>query len=189
MWCLERLTVSRVDEDRMTETMTEIFIISHEVKQKIDHWLTKYPPEQKRSAVVAALLYVQEQNDGWLSQPAMAAVAEYLQITPIEVYEVVTFYDMYELKPRGRHKIGICTNISCLLRGAEEIAACAKQRLGIEFGESTPDGLFALRETECLAACGGAPMCQINDREYHENLTPEKMLALIEQLATQKAVQ
>ena len=90
---------------------------------------------------------------------------------------------MYDLKPRGRHKIGICTNISCLLRGAEQIAAAAKKRLGIDFGESTADGQFALRETECLAACGGAPMCQVNDRKYHENLTPEKMVELIDRLA------
>ena len=166
--------------------MTETFTISPENKKKIDHWLTKYPAEQRRSAVVAALLYVQEQNDGWLSQAAMEAVAEYLQITPIEAFEVATFYDMYELKPRGRHKIGICTNIACMLRGAEEIAECAKKRLGIGFGESTADGLFLLREVECMAACGGAPMCQVNDKEYHENLTPEKMLALIDQLAQEK---
>ncbi len=163
--------------------MATKFTISPEVQQKIDHWLEKYPPEQRRSAVVATLLYVQEQNNGWLSPEAMEAVAEYLRITTIEVYEVATFYDMYDLQPRGKHKIGICTNISCLLRGSEEIAKAAKNRLGINFGESTPDGQFALRETECMAACGGAPMCQIDDREYHENLTPEKMLALIDQLA------
>jgi NADH-quinone oxidoreductase subunit E len=167
--------------------MTETFIIDPGIQKKIDYWLTKYPPEQRRSAVVPALLYVQEQNNGWLSQAAMEAVAAYLRITPVEVFEVATFYDMYELKPRGRHKIGICTNISCLLRGAEDIADCAKQRLGINFGESTPDGLFALRELECMAACGGAPMCQIDDREYHENLTPEKMLTLIDRLAQEKS--
>lgn len=167
--------------------MTDIFTISPEVQHKIDQWLTKYPPEQRRSAVVAALLYVQEQNNGWLSQSAMQAVADYLQITPIEVYEVATFYDMYNLAPRGKNKIGICTNISCLLRGAETIAESVKQRLGIEFGQSTADGLFYLCETECMAACGGAPMCQINDREYHENLTPEKMLVLIDQLAQEKS--
>ncbi len=163
--------------------MSELFEIAPEVQQKIDHWLTKYPPEQRRSAVVPALLYVQEQNGGWLTEASMQAVAKYLGITPIEVYEVATFYDMYELKPCGRHKIGICTNIACLLRGSEEIVRAAKERLGIELGESTPDGLFALKETECMAACGGAPMCQIDDREYHENLTPEKMVALIDQLA------
>lgn len=164
----------------------QTFIISPEVRQKIEHWLTKYPAEQRRSAVVAALLYVQEQNDGWLSTDAMDAVAQYLNLAPIEVYEVASFYDMYELKPRGRHKIGICTNISCLLRGSEEIANAAKQHLGIDFGESTADGQFALRETECLAACGGAPMCQINDKHYHENLTSEKMIALLDQLAQEK---
>src|ERR1700730_7367573 len=124
--------------------MTEIFTIAPEVQKKIDHWLTKYPPEQRRSAVVAALLYVQEQNNGWLSPAAMDAVANYLLITTIEVFEVATFYDMYDLKPRGRHKIGICTNIACLLRGAEEIAECVKKRLGINFGECTKDGLFVL---------------------------------------------
>jgi NADH-quinone oxidoreductase subunit E len=166
--------------------MREGFVIAPDVQKKIDHWLTKYPPEQRRSAVVAALLYVQEQNSGWLSQAAMEAVADYLRITPIEVFEVATFYDMYNLKPRGKHKISICTNLSCLLRGSEEIADCAKKRLGIDFGESTADGLFTLREVECLAACGGAPMCQVNDKEYHENLTPEKMLTIIEQLAREQ---
>lgn len=166
--------------------MVDVFEIAPEVQKKIDHWLTKYPPEQKRSAVVPALLYVQEQNGGWLSQPAMQAVANYLGITPIEVYEVATFYDMYELKPRGKHKIAICTNIACLLRGSDEIVAAAKNKLGIELGESTPDGRFALREVECMAACGGAPMCQIDDREYHENLTPEKITALIDELAKEK---
>lgn len=166
--------------------MTQPFNIAPEVQKKIDHWLTKYPPEQRRSAVVAALLYVQEQNDGWLSTEAMEAVARYLNLAPIEVFEVASFYDMYELKPRGKHKIGICTNISCLLRGAEEISAAAKNYLGIDFGESTADGQFALRETECLAACGGAPMCQINDKHYHENLTPEKMVELLKQLAQEK---
>ncbi|MBS0350290.1 MAG: NAD(P)H-dependent oxidoreductase subunit E [Proteobacteria bacterium] len=165
--------------------MNEIFTIAPDVTKKIDQWLVKYPSEQKRSAVVAALLYVQEQNQGWLSQPAMDAVAGYLQIDPIWVYEVATFYDMYELKPRGRHKIGICTNIACMLRGAEEIADCVKKRLGINFGESTPDGKFLLREMECMAACGGAPMCQIDDHEYHENLTPEKILSIIDHLSTE----
>ena len=127
------------------------------MRKKIDHWLNKYPAEQQRSAVVAALLYVQEQNEGWLSTDAMDAVADYLTWRRLKCYEVATFYDMYDLNPRGRHKIGICTNISCLLRGAEEIVEHAKKRLGIDFGESTADGKFALREVECLAACGGAP--------------------------------
>jgi len=158
------------------------FEIDASIKKEIDHWLTKYPPEQKRSAVVAALLYVQEQNKGWLSEPAMDAVAHYLSLPPIEVYEVASFYEMYELKPIGKHKISICTNLPCMLRGSDEIVACLKKRLNIGLGETSEDGLFTLREAECLAACGGAPMCQIDEKEYHENLTPEKMLALIDQL-------
>jgi len=158
------------------------FVISDSNKAKIDHWLVKYPPEQKRSAVVPALLYIQEQNDGWLSEAAMDAVAEYLGLPRIMIYEVATFYDMFELKPIGKHKINICTNLSCMLRGCDEIILCLRRRLGIGLGETTKDRQFTLRESECLAACGGAPMCQVNDREYHENLTPEKMLTIIDRL-------
>jgi len=158
------------------------FAINDDIKKKIDHWLTKYPPDKKRSAVVPALLYVQEQNEGWLSDMSMDAVAEYLEQPRIVVYEVATFYDMFELKPIGKNKINICTNLSCMLRGSDEIVACLEERLGIGLGETTKDRQFTLRESECMAACGGAPMCQVNDREYHENLTPEKMLAIIDQL-------
>lgn len=164
----------------------QVFVISDAVCQQIDHWLTKYPPEQKRSAVVAALLLVQEQNGGWLSDAAMDAVADYLSLSPIEVYEVATFYDMYELKPVGKHKINICTNVSCMLRGSDDLVQRAKARLGIDFGETTEDGLFTLRESECLAACGGAPMCQIDDKTYHERLTPEKLETLINELAAKE---
>ena len=165
------------------KTDTEKFELSAAVKQKIDHWLTKYPAEGKRSAVIPSLLFVQEQNGGWLSDAAMNALAEYIGVPNIEVYEVATFYDLYDLKPVGKNKISICTNVSCMLRGADEIADAVKERLGIGFGESTKDGQFYLRETECMAACGGAPMCQINDKAYHENLTTEKMIALIDELA------
>jgi NADH-quinone oxidoreductase subunit E len=158
------------------------FIISDVTKKAIDHWLTKYPAEQKRSAVIPSLLLVQKDNNGWLSEPAMEALANYLELPPIYIYEVSTFYDMYELKPIGRHKINVCTNVSCMLRGSDEIVACLKKRLGIGLGETTPDKKFTLRESECLAACGGAPMCQVNDQHYHENLTPKKMLAMIDRL-------
>ena len=161
---------------------SSVFIINDENKKKIDHWLTKYPPEQKRSAVVPALLFVQEQNKGWLSEAAMDSVADYLDLPRIAVYEVATFYDMYELKSVGKNKISICTNLSCMLRGSDEIVACLKERLGVDLGETTSDRKFTLREVECLAACGGAPMCQVNDRQYYENLTPEKMLSIIDQL-------
>jgi len=166
----------------MTETSLQSFIIAEPVTAEIDRWLEKYPPEQKRSALVTALLLVQEQNDGWLSEEAMKAVANYLELPDIAVYEVATFYDMYNLKPIGKHKIAVCTNISCLLRGSDEIVACLKKRLGVDLNETTSDGQFTLRETECLAACAGAPMCQVDDKEYHEDLTPEKMLAIIDEL-------
>jgi NADH-quinone oxidoreductase subunit E len=161
---------------------TEKFELNEQTQQEIERWLAKFPKDQRRSAIVGALFAAQEQNGNWLSQAAMDAVADYLQIPPIEVYEVATFYDMFETKPRAKHKIGICTNVSCMLRGSDEIVAAVKQKLGIGLGETTADGKFTVRELECMAACGGAPMCQVNDREYHENLTPEKMLALIDQL-------
>lgn len=161
---------------------TTTFVISDENKRKIQHWLAKYPPEQKRSAIVASLLFVQEQNGGWLSEPAMDSVADYLELPRIYVYEVATFYDMYELKPIGKNKISICMNLPCVLRGSDKIVACLKERLGIGLGETTSDRKFTLREVECLAACGGAPMCQVNNREYYEDLTPEKMLSIIDRL-------
>ena len=158
------------------------FVISEEVKKEIDRWLVKYPSNQKRSAIVPILLFVQKQNDGWLSKAAMDTVADYLELPRVWAYEVATFYDMYNLKPIGKHKIGICQNISCFLRGSDEIVACIKERLGINFNETTPDSLFTLKSVECMAACGGAPMCQIDDHEYHEHLTPEKILAIIDKL-------
>lgn len=158
------------------------FKLSDDSKREIDHWITKYPPEQKRSAVVPALLIVQQQNKGWLSEAAMNAVADYLSLEPIIVFENATFYDMFELKPVGRHSIRVCTNVSCLLRGSDKIVDHLKDRLGIGLGETSADGQFTLRESECLAACGGAPMCQVNDKDYHENLTPEKIDQILEQL-------
>lgn len=157
-------------------------IVDDKVKREIDHWIAKYPSNQKRSAVVAALLIAQEKNGGWLSESVMDEVAAYLELARIEVYEVATFYDMFELKPVGRHKIAICTNISCMLRGAQELADAVKTRLGIDFNQTTKDGQFFLRETECMGACVGAPMCQIDDKYYHEHLTPEAIVALIDAL-------
>lgn len=151
-------------------------------KQKIDHWIAKYPPEQKRSAVTSALLIVQEKNGGWLSEPLMNAVAQYLDLARIEVYEVATFYDMFELEPVGQHKIAVCTNVSCMLRGSEALVKALKDRLGIDLGQTTADGRFYLREVECMGACVGAPMCQVDDEAYHENLTPESLIALVDSL-------
>lgn len=159
------------------------FVISDELKREIDHWLSKFPPNQKRSAVIPSLLLIQQQNNGWLDLPAMNALAEYLEMPNIEVYEVVSFYDMYNQHPVGKHKIGICTNVSCMLRGSDELVTVCREKLGIELGETSSDGKFTLHEMECLAACGGAPMCQVDDKDYHENLTPQKMAELIDHLA------
>ncbi|QHG92313.1 NAD(P)H-dependent oxidoreductase subunit E [Coxiella endosymbiont of Amblyomma sculptum] len=158
------------------------FVISTEVKKEIDLWLKKYPNDQKRSAVVPALLFVQRQNGGWLSATSIEAVSNYLDLPKIWVYEVATFYDMFNLKPIGKYKIGICQNISCFLRGSDAIVLCVKDRLRIDIDETTSDGLFTLKSVECIAACGGAPVCQINDRECYENLTPKKILTLIDKL-------
>ena len=158
------------------------FELSKETKQQIDHWLTKYPADQRRSAVVASLLAVQEQNGGHLTNEAMNAVADYLRIPHVEAYEVATFYDMYNLKPIGKNKIAVCTNISCMLRGADDILDHLKKRLNIDVNETTADGKFTLREVECMAACGGAPMCQVNDKNYIENLTPAKIDELLKEL-------
>jgi NADH-quinone oxidoreductase subunit E len=148
--------------------------LSQHVREEIDHWVAKFPPDRKRSAVIAALHAVQHEK-GYLPQKSMDAVAEYLGLPPIQVYEVATFYSMFETRPTGRHHISVCTNISCMLCGGEDILGHIQKRLGIKVGESTPDGRFYLKqEEECLAACNGAPMMMVN-HVYFENLTPDKV--------------
>lgn len=156
-------------------------LISDASRAQIDHWIAKYPPEQKRSAVMPALAILQAQNGGWLTTELMDAVAEYLEMEPIAVYEVATFYSMYELKPVGKHKICVCTNISCMLCGSNEVVAHLNQRLGIGLGETTPDGRFTLKEVECLGACVEAPMFQIG-RNYYGPLTPAKIDEILDNL-------
>ncbi len=144
---------------------------------RIDHWRAKFPPgiEGRRSTLIQALTAAQEQNGGWLNTELIGAVADYLELPPAWAYEVASFYSMFDLQPVGRHKISICTNISCMLCGGEEIAAHVERRLGIKLGETTADGRITLKvEEECLAACCGAPM-MIVDGHYHENLTPERV--------------
>lgn len=155
--------------------------LSDAVRAKIDQWATRYPTEQRRSAVTAALKFVQEENGGWLTREQMNAVAEYLGMANIAVYEVATFYDMFHLAPVGRHVIDVCTNISCMLSGCDKIVSHLKKRLQINFDETTRDGKFTLREVECLAACAGAPMLQIG-KKYYENLTPEKVDTILNEL-------
>ena len=156
--------------------------LSPATRQEIDHWVAKFPPGRQRSACIAALRAAQEQNHGFLTAPLMDAVAEYLRLPPIQVYEVASFYSMFETHPCGRHHVSICTNISCMLRGAEDLVAHVEQRLGIREGESTADGrIFLKREEECLAACTGAPMMMV-DHVYHENLTAERVDRILDEL-------
>ena len=138
--------------------MTEVVIIAPETQAEIDTWLKKYPENKKQSAVLQALMFVQRDNGGWLSEAHLNAVADYLELPPIAVYEVATFYDMYDLKPVGKNKIDVCTNISCKLCGCDKIVSHIEKRLGIKVGETTSDGRYTLKGVECLAACVGAPM-------------------------------
>lgn len=155
--------------------------LSQHVRDEIDHWLSKFPADRRRSATIAALHAVQHEN-GYLTPESMGAVASYLGVPAIEVYEVASFYSMFETRPVGRHHISVCTNISCMLCGGEEILAHVEKRLGIRVGESTADGRFFLKqEEECLAACNGAPMMMV-DHVYHENLTPEKVDRILDEI-------
>jgi NADH-quinone oxidoreductase subunit E len=174
-----------VTDQSVTETPLEApapVELSEHTREEIDRWVAKFPEGRQRSAVIAALHAVQHENNGYLTPPLMDAVAAYLNLPPIHVYEVATFYSMFETRPVGRHHISICTNISCMLRGSDEIAAHVERKLGIKTGESTPDGKFFLkREEECLAACCGAPMMMV-DHHYYENLTPEKVDEVLDNL-------
>ena len=160
---------------------SKVQLISEQSRTDIDRWIKKYPEEQKRSAVMSALRIVQDQNNGYLTTDLMDAVAEYLDMPSIAVYEVATFYSMFELEPVGRHKICLCTNISCMLCGSDNIVEHLTQRLGIAMGQTTPDGRFTLKEVECLGACVEAPMFQIGDT-YYGNLTAEKIDKILEGL-------
>lgn len=157
----------------------ETHLISDESKQLIDHWISKYPPDRKQSAVMAALMIVQEAH-GYLTPALMDEVAVYLDMPPIAVYEVASFYSMYEHKPCGRHVVNVCTNISCKLRGADALVEHLENRLGVRVGDTTSDGRFTLRTVECLGACVNAPMMQVN-KTYHENLTVETLDTVMEQ--------
>lgn len=148
-------------------------MLSEQSEREIDREIAKYPPEQKQAAVMAALRIAQSEK-GWLSEETLQHVAHRLEIPSIRVAEVATFYSMYDLQSVGRHKISLCTNISCMLRGSDTIVKHLQDKLNIKMGETTKDGRFTLKEVECLAACGGAPMMQVDD-EYIEDLTPERV--------------
>nr|VFK37756.1 MAG: NADH-quinone oxidoreductase subunit E [Candidatus Kentron sp. TC]VFK40902.1 MAG: NADH-quinone oxidoreductase subunit E [Candidatus Kentron sp. TC]VFK53732.1 MAG: NADH-quinone oxidoreductase subunit E [Candidatus Kentron sp. TC] len=157
-------------------------MLSEHTRAEIDLWLAKYPQERKRSALLAALREAQHQNKGYLTTELMDAVAAYLDLPLIAVYEVASFYSMLETEFVGRHSVSVCTNISCMLRGADEIVEHVERKLGVKVGESTADGRFFLkREEECLAACCGAPMMMV-DHKYHEDLTLEKVDEILDSL-------
>ncbi len=149
-------------------------MLNPDALKKIDQAIAKYPPEQKQSAVMAALTVAQDEK-GHLSPQVMDFVAGYLGMAPIAVYEVASFYAMYDLKPVGRHKLCICTNLPCALSGAEDAAQHLKKKLGIDWNETTADGRFTLKEGECFGACGDAPVMLLNNKKMLSFMTPEKI--------------
>ena len=145
--------------------------LSSHAREEIDELLSHFPAEQKKSALLGALNVVQHENKGFLTDEIMEAVADYLELAKIEVYEVASFYSMFDLHPVGRNKVSICKNICCMLAGSDSIIDHVENKLGIKLGETTSDGRITLiKEEECLAACGGGPMMVVNGH-YHENLT------------------
>jgi len=157
-------------------------LLSAESRARIDAWVEKYPVDQKQSAVLSALQIAQQQNSGWVSRELMDAVADYLDMPPVRVYEVGTFYSMIELEPVGRNMVALCTNLSCMLCGAGDIVRHVENKLGIKLGETTADGRITLKlEEECLAACAGGPMMTVNGH-YHEHLTTAKVDEILDAL-------
>jgi NADH-quinone oxidoreductase subunit E len=156
-------------------------LFTPEIRAEIDSEIAKYPAQWRQSACMAALRIVQEDNGGWLTQQLMDDVAAYLDMPEIAVYEVATFYSMYELKPVGRHKVCVCTNVSCMINGSDRIVDHLEKKLDVKLGGTSADGKFTLKEVECLGACGGAPMLQIG-KQYYENLTPEIVDSIIDGL-------
>ncbi len=162
--------------------MSDAGMLSAHVRDEIEHWKSRFPEGRKRSAVIAALHAVQHENKGYLTIESMDAVAAYLGLPNIQVYEVASFYSMFQTKPVGRHNVAICTNISCMLRGADDIVEHVEAKLGIRLGDSTGDGrIYLKREEECLAACCGAPMMMV-DHDYYENLTRQKVDEILDGL-------
>ena len=165
-----------------TASESKINLLSAHTREEIDGWIARFPPDRKRSAVLQALIAAQHQNEGYLTSDLMDAVAEYLELPPIQVYEVATFYSMFETSPVARHNVAICTNISCMLMGSDTIVEHVENKLGIKIGESTEDGRIYLKcEEECLAACAGGPMMQV-DHVYHTELTPDKVDEILDAL-------
>jgi NADH-quinone oxidoreductase subunit E len=156
-------------------------LLSADALRRIDREVAKFPADQKQSAVMAALAIAQDEH-GWLSKEVMEAVAGYLDMEPIAVYEVASFYAMYNREPVGRHKITVCTNLPCALSGGTQAAHHLKQRLGIDFNETTADGCFTLKEGECMGACGDAPVLLVNNKRMESFMSDDKLDALLDEL-------
>ncbi len=156
-------------------------MLSSQIQEQINRELKKYPADQKQSAVMAALRFVQDEK-GWISGDDMADVADYLGMPQVAVYEVATFYHMYKLKPMGRYTLTVCTNLSCQLMGANETLDYLKSKLGIGLNEVTADGKFSLREAECMGACVEAPLLTVNNRRLCSRLTPARIDQILAEL-------
>ena len=156
-------------------------MLQKKLKNEIDHWVAKFPQGRQASAIVSALMLAQEENDGYLTDELIGEVADYLSMPRISAMEVVSFYSLYERQKVGRYKIYLCTNVACQLRGSDELKTHLEKKLSIKMGQTTKDEKFTLREVECLAACTGAPMCQIN-RDYYENLNPKRLDEILDSL-------
>ena len=156
-------------------------MLTAESQKKIDQEIAKYPSDQKQSAVMAALAVVQEEQ-GWLSSEAIEAVADYLGMAPIAAYEVASFYNMYDLKPVGKYKLTVCTNLPCMLSGAVDAGEYLKTKLGIDYNETTPDGKITLKQGECMGACGDAPVMLVNNRRMCSSMLPEQIDKLLAEL-------
>ncbi|MBF6616605.1 NADH-quinone oxidoreductase subunit NuoE [Pollutimonas thiosulfatoxidans] len=156
-------------------------LLSEQAYQKIDRELTKFPGDQQQSAIMAALTIAQEEK-GWVSTEVVNDVAAYLHVPPIAVQEVATFYNMYNLHPVGRFKITVCTNLPCALTDGVKAAEYLKQKLNIGFNETTPDGMFTLKEGECMGACGDSPVMLLNNRHMCVHMQPERIDAMLDEL-------
>lgn len=166
---------AKLSEKLSKEPAKGLSELSDNAKQLIDKEVAKYPAGKQASAVMSALRIAQEENGGWLSTELVESVAAYLQMPSIQAYEVATFYNMYELKPVGKNKLCLCTNLPCLLMGAQKTATALKKELGIGFGETSADNRWTLKEGECFGACNSGPAIIVNNKKMHEHITADKV--------------
>ncbi len=156
-------------------------LLSEKAYQRIDRELTKFPPEQKRSAIMASLTIAQEEK-GWVSTDVIEDIANYLGLPPVMIQEVATFYDMYHLEPVGKYMISVCTNLPCALRDGVKSGQYLKDKLGIDYGETTPDGLFSIEECECLGSCGDSPLMLVNNHHMCVRMEPKRIDEMLDAL-------